>query len=65
MEILLLLAPALVGLAALVGGVFLVVKREGEEKLGVGRAVAGIFCLLLAFGVGTCYAVVFLGGAFR
>lgn len=63
MDILLLLLPALVGLIAFGGGIALIVRKDSEGKLPTGRAFAGMLCLVLALGIGACYAVVLLGGS--
>jgi hypothetical protein len=59
---LMLLGPALFGLAALVFGLKLLkrAKRGGENQ----KILKGFAALLLlaAFGVGTCYTLMFAGG---
>ena len=60
----LIFAPAALGLAALVGGLMLLVpiarKKEKEEgKSDTARMVAGVILLVFALGVGLCYGTMF------
>ncbi len=57
----LVVAPALVGLGALAGGAFLLVKRPMKGTADVVVTVVGSLLLLVALGIGACYGVVFLG----
>ena len=59
---LLVFAPALLGLLALLGAFFLFVKKPEEPGPHVARTVAIVLLLFVAFGIGTCYALTMYGG---
>lgn len=62
--ILIVLAPAAAGVAALVGGIKLLRPQRGESRTSTQRMLAGIFCLfvmmgclLTSFAVGLCAGI--------
>lgn len=57
---LLLFGPAALGLAALAGGIFLLVKRPMRGTADTVVTVVGALLLLVALGVGACYGALFL-----
>ena len=64
----LLVAPAVLGLGALVAGILLLTRgpvseEDAERARGATLAlrIAAGFCFLIAFGIGSCYAVMFMG----
>lgn len=59
---LLVFGPAVLGVLALLGAFFLFVKKSDEPGPHVARIVAIGLLLCVAFGIGTCYAVMMLGG---
>lgn len=59
---LLVLAPAALGVLALLGAFFLFVKKPEEPGPHVARTVAIVLLLFVAFGIGTCYALMMSGG---
>jgi hypothetical protein len=63
----LMVVPALIALAAAVGAIVLFGQLDKASTTG-GRVLLWIGIVLLAvvaFGIGTCYAAVFAGGALR
>lgn len=64
---LLLVCPALVGFLSLVGGVTLIATRDksAEKGTSVGRMILAAVLLIVALGVGGCYALLtFIGAAY-
>jgi hypothetical protein len=62
MVLLLLFGPALLGLGALIAGVSLLLRdRPEDDRPRLWRAFLGGCCLLIALGIGSCYATMFLG----
>lgn len=59
----LMLGPALLGVTALVTGIVLLKRPPDAPANSSGRMVVGALSILLALGVGGCYAWVFLAGA--
>ena len=58
---LMVFAPALVGIGALIGAWLLIVHRPAEGGSQVMRWIGVGALLLIAFGIGTCYTMVFYG----
>lgn len=56
----LVLSPAFLGLGALAGGVFLLVKRPMRGTADTLVTVVGALLLLVSLGVGACYGALFL-----
>lgn len=53
--------PALCGVAALAGGIVLLQRRPDGVRRSAARTLAGVVALLVAFGIGACFAVVWTG----
>ncbi len=58
----LMIGPAVLGVAALVAGIVLLQRSPDAPAKSAGRMVVGVLSILLALGVGGCYAWVFLAG---
>jgi hypothetical protein len=50
-----MLCPAVLGIAAFVGGLVLLVPAGEDKKLSTGRLVGGVILLIVALGIGVCY----------
>ncbi|MGE0145489.1 MAG: hypothetical protein AB7I19_05505 [Planctomycetota bacterium] len=65
LPLLLIIGPAVVGVAALVAALVMIAKPREPDGVYVGRWI-GIGVLLIVFlGIGTCYAVVLEGPLFH
>ncbi len=58
---LLVFGPAVLGLLALGGGIALLASGREGERHSVVRIAASVVLLVVALGIGGCYAVMFLG----
>lgn len=56
----LIAGPAVLGLSALAGGIFLLAKRPMRGTADTLVTVVGALLLLVALGVGACYGALFL-----
>jgi hypothetical protein len=58
---LMVFGPALLGLGALIAGLTLLLRHREDEQPRLWHALLGSCCLLIALGIGGCYATMFLG----
>jgi hypothetical protein len=61
MPMLLVVSPALIGLAALIGALVMIGKPREEGEAYVGRWIGVGLLLIVSLGIGTCYAWVLSG----
>lgn len=59
--LLFVVGPALCAMAALVGGITLLQRPPDGARRSGARVVAGVVALLVALGIGACFAVVWTG----
>lgn len=64
--LMLIFCPGIVGFFSLIGGLVLVLGGRKEEGAApsTGRVILGVILLVLALGIGGCYAVMMVGSSF-
>lgn len=63
--LILVVLPAVLGVVALGLGIHFLRRPADAAPRSTARTVFGVLGLLAAFGVGACYAIVFLGAGYR